>query len=209
MPPLSRLKHFKLFFTDFDLDIFYVKAGDPSSCISWSFCKLAVLYEPQGSLCLSSFCSTSAFPFSSLHLFPLMFLFLTHLHLLPLFWAWQKHKYIINTRGRHGFFSSFLPLIALISLPLFLSHPSSLLWCLPSDSPATLQPALARYSTRWKVCSQGSLSKIPSAASLLSMGTRLSMPGRWRERGQRDEWKEGSKGKRWKERLLETNSNRM
>lgn len=104
MPPLSRLKHFKLFFTDFDLDIFYVKAGDPSSCISWSFCKLAVLYEPQGSLCLSSFCSTSAFPFSSLHLFPLMFLFLTHLHLLHLFWAWQKHKYIINTRGRHVFF---------------------------------------------------------------------------------------------------------
>ncbi len=67
---------------------------------------------------------------------------------------------------------------------------------MPSDSRATLQPALARYSTRWKVCSQSSLSKMPSAASLLSMGTQLSLPGRWRERGRGKESKEASKGKR-------------
>lgn len=50
-----------------------MKAGDPSSCISRGFCKLALLYKPQGSLCLSSFCSTSApppQPFSALHLLP-------------------------------------------------------------------------------------------------------------------------------------------
>lgn len=67
---------------------------------------------------------------------------------------------------------------------------------MPSDSRATLQPALARYSTRWKVCSQSSLSKMPSAASLLSMGTHLPLPGKWRERGQGKESKEGSKEKR-------------
>lgn len=93
------------------------------------------------------------------------------------------------------FFSFPAHFISFHFIPLLLSRTSSLLCCMPSDSQAILQHALARYSTRWKVCSQSSLSKLPSAASLLSMGTLLSLPGRLRERGQ---GKETMEGKEWR-----------
>lgn len=87
---------------------------------------------------------------------------LTHLHLLPFSVPGKIINRLLILERKMFFFSLiYFNVITFYnpSSPLVLSP----LWCKPSDSQGTLQPVLARYTTRWKVCSQCSPSKMPPA----------------------------------------------
>lgn len=134
------------------ITVIYIQKSNKSTFSGFDFQvkerHLGEMFEPQESS-LSSFCSTFESLLSALPIFPLMS--------IPHSSLFRSHvcglDKIINTLLKLHFFS-FLTLLACFSsitfipLPFLLSHPPSLIECMSSDSQGTLQPALARYSTR-------------------------------------------------------------
>lgn len=134
------------------ITVIYIQKSNKSTFSGFDFQvkerNLGEMFEPQESS-LSSFCSTFESLLSALPIFPLMS--------IPHSSLFRSHvcglDKIINILLKLHFFF-FLDFACLFlfhyiySSPFPLVSSASLIECMSSDSQGTLQPALARYSTR-------------------------------------------------------------